>query len=189
AVHIGPVGRSPRAGRAATRAALGVPARRPLVLVTMGGVPHGGFALMPLLAQPQVQFVLAGGGPARQRIDNVVVLPHRSGLYHPDLVAAADGVVGKLGYSTLAEATRAGVPYGFIPRAGFRESPVLARWVTERARGLRIPPQALASGAWVRRVPELLALGRTSERLTDGAAEAADAILARFPLGAARGTD
>jgi hypothetical protein len=34
----------------------------------------------------------------------------------------------------------------------------------------------------VRRVPELLALGRTRERFTDGAREAAAAILGRFPI-------
>lgn len=182
AMPVGPVSHRPRATRAATRAALGVSSRRPLVLVTMGGIPHGGFAVAPLAVQPGVSFVLAGGAAARRRIGNALLMPHRSGFYHPDLVAAADAVVGKIGYSTLAEACRAGVPFGFVPRSGFRESPVLSRWLLRHGRGLRIAPAAFASGAWVRRLPELLALGRTGERFTDGAAEAAALILNRFPL-------
>jgi len=56
--------------------------------------------------------------------------------------------------------------------------------VLAQGRGLRINPAAFASGAWVRRLPELLALGRTRARYTDGAREAAALILNRFPLGA-----
>jgi hypothetical protein len=182
ALPVGPVSRRPRATRAATRAALGVPARRPLVLVTMGGIRHGGFAVAPLSLLSGVEFVLAGGGPARRRVGNALILPHRSGFYHPDLVAAADAVVGKIGYSTLAESCRAGVPFGFVPRAGFRESAVLGRWLLGQGRGLRIGPAAFASGEWVRRVPELLGLGRKRERFTDGAREAAALILDRFPI-------
>ena len=180
AMRVGPISRRPRASRAATRAALGIAARRPAVLVTMGGIPHGGFAVGPLLELPGVEFILAGGARRRRRIGNVLLLPHRSGLYHPDLVAAADAVVGKIGYSTVAETCRSRVPYGFVPRAGFRESATLARWLSDRGRGLRIAPAAFSSGSWVRRVPELLALGRPPERFRDGAREAAQAIRERL---------
>ena len=183
ALPVGPVSRRPWSTRAATRAALGVLARRPLVLVTMGGIRHGGFAVAPLSKLPGVEFVLAGGGPTRRRVGNALILPHRSGFYHPDLVAAADAVVGKIGYSTLAESCRSGIPYGFVPRTGFRESAVLSRWLLDQGRGLRIDPAAFATGAWVRRVPELLGIGRTRQRFTDGAREAASLILDRFPLG------
>jgi hypothetical protein len=148
----------------------------------MGGIQNGGFAVAPLSTLPGVEFVLAGGGPTRRRVGNALILPHRSGFYHPDLVAAADAVVGKIGYSTLAESCRAGIPYGFVPRSGFRESAVLSRWLLRQGRGLRIDPEAFATGAWVRRVPELLGLGRTRGSFTDGAREAAALILERFPL-------
>jgi hypothetical protein len=104
------------------------------------------------------------------------------GFHHPDLAAAADAVVGKIGYSTLAETCRARIPYGFVPRDGFRESAVLARWLLARGRGVRIGAAAFASGEWVTHVPDLLALGRPPERFRDGAGEAARLILERFPL-------
>jgi len=182
AAQVGPISRRPRAARTATRAALGIAARRPAVLVTMGGVPHGGFVVEPLLDVPGVEFILAGAARRRRRVGNVLLLPHHSGLYHPDLVAAADAVVGKIGYSTVAETCRSRVPYGFVPRAGFRESAVLSRWLIGRRRGLRLDPAAFASGSWVRRIPDLLDLGRPPERFSDGARDAAQLIAERFDL-------
>ncbi len=182
ATQVGPISRRPRSSRTATRIALGIPARRPAVLVTMGGIPHGGFTMAPLLEVPGVEFIMAGGARRRRRVGNVLLLPHRSGFYHPDLVAAVDAVVGKIGYSTLAETCRARVPYGFVPRPGFRESAVLARWLSDRGRGLRIGPAAFASGEWVRHVPDLLDLGRPPERFPDGAREAARLIIDRFDV-------
>ncbi len=177
---VGPISRRPRAARAETRAALGIAPRRPAVLVTMGGIPHGGFSLQPLLALPKVEFILAGSSRRLRRVGNVLLLPHHSGCYHPDLVAAADAVVGKIGYSTLAETCRSRVPYGFVPRPGFRESSVLARWLCDRGRGVRLAAEEFASGEWVRRLPELLDLGRPPERFADGAREAARLIVERF---------
>ena len=49
-------------------------------------------------------------------------MPHHSAFYHPDLVNASDAVVGKLGYSTVAEAALAGVSYAYVPRNQFRET-------------------------------------------------------------------
>jgi len=180
ATRVGPISRRPRLPRAATRAALGIAARRPVVLVTMGGIAHAGFAVRPLLDLPGVEFVLAGGAPRRRRVGNVLLLPRHSGLFHPDLVAASDAVVGKLGYSTVAETCLSRVPYGFVPRPGFRESAVLARWLTGRGRGVRIDPRAFASGSWVRRVPDLLDLRRPPGHFPDGARAAAKLILERF---------
>lgn len=182
AVPVGPISRLPRVSRTETRAALGIAPRRATVLVTMGGIPHGGFAIEPLLAAPGVEFILAGASRRKRRVGNVLLLPHHSGFYHPDLVAAADAVVGKIGYSTLAETCRSRVPYGFVPRTGFRESAVLARWLVGRGRGLRIAPAAFATGAWVRRVSDLLDLGRPQERFPDGARQAAGLIRERFGI-------
>ena len=52
---------------------------------------------------------------------------------------SCDVVIGKLGYSTLAEAYQAGVPYGFIRRPGFRESDILADYVGARMSALEVP--------------------------------------------------
>ena len=72
--------------------------------------------------QPEITIgVIPGAGGDIGRNENVIVLPHGSPFFHPDLVNASDCVVGKLGYSTLAEIYRAGVPFGFVVRRGFRD--------------------------------------------------------------------
>ena len=54
------------------------------------------------------------------REKNVILLPANTDLYHPDLVHAADAVVAKLGYSTVAETYSAGVPLGIFLAVIFR---------------------------------------------------------------------
>lgn len=107
----------------------------------------------------------------------VRLLPHQSDFYHPDLVAASDAVVGKIGYSTLAEVALAGVRYGYVPRPEFRESDVLAAYVAAAMSGMPISQDALIDGSWVERIPQLLSLPRRPP--VNSAADAA----ARYVLG------
>lgn len=171
-----PVSRCPRTGREATRDALGVAPHRPLVLVTMGGTPWRPASLAPLERRPDVTFVVPGGAKTHERRGNLVLLPHRSRFHHPDLVAAADAVVGKVGYSTVAEACRAGVPLGYVPRERFPESPVLERFIRERMAGLPISAEAAASSAWAEQLDALLALPRRAA-CAAGAGEVAAFVL------------
>ena len=110
-----------------------------------------------------------------------VVSPHRldSSWYHPDLVAASDVVIGKVGYSTLAETYHAGVPFGFIPHAGFRESPALEAFIGRHMAGLRLAESDMKTGRWVNRLDALIALPRHHPGLANGADRAAAFILGR----------
>ena len=92
------------------------------------------------------------------------LLPHHSPIYHPDLVAAADLVVGKLGYSTVAESFAAGTRMLYVPRPTFRESAVLEAWVAARLPAEAMPFEALRAGRWVGRVAGLLARPRPVPR-------------------------
>ncbi len=168
-----PVSRAPRLSRQATREKLGIPRAAKAVLVTMGGIPGKYDFLHPLEQQRGVYFVIPGNGGAERRNGNLVMLPHRSEFYHPDLVNACDAVVGKLGYSTVAEVFRAGVPLGYVSRARFRESPIMARFVRTRMRGVPIPEAQFHSGDWLRHLPDLLAMPRVTRREPNGAAQAA----------------
>jgi hypothetical protein len=120
-----------------------------------------------------VWLVVPGGSERPEQRGNLVLLPHHSPVYHPDLVAAGDAVVGKLGYSTLAEAYHAGAPYGFIRRPGFRESDVLAEYVLSQMDGVDVPEAAFESGEWEAFLPELLARPRRPPGRPNGADEIA----------------
>lgn len=171
ALTVPPVSRRPRTDRAAVRARLAIPDGEPLLLITMGGVDFQHSYLERLARFPGVHFVLPGNHTATGAPPNVHLLSPRSGIFHPDIVAASDGVVGKIGYSTLAEVYAAGVPYGYVPRPRFRESDVLSAFVERSMAGFAIDTDELSDGNWIEHIPDLLALPHRVDQRVNGAEE------------------
>jgi UDP:flavonoid glycosyltransferase YjiC (YdhE family) len=131
----------------------------------MGGIAPTIYPFIDRLEQSrELFFVIPGGSQQHEIRNNLILLPHASDFYHPDLVNASDAVVGKIGYSTVAEAFHAGVPFYYVMRGGFRESPVLARFVDEQMHGRAMPEEDFASGDWLRFLDELLSSTRTRSR-------------------------
>jgi hypothetical protein len=132
AVRVRPVARSPRSERETVCASLGIPADEPMIVVSMGGVPwnYDDFTDFDHL---DGAWVVVPGGTERNahRRGRFLMLPFHTDYYHPDLVAASDLVVSKLGYSTVAEAYCSGTALAYVGRPRFPESPMLARWVEE----------------------------------------------------------
>ncbi len=129
-----PVSRPPRTARRQIREQLGIPPLERVVLVTHGRVPQRHAYIDRLVEMPGVWFIIAGGSRQPARHGNAIILPQRSGYYHPDLVNASDAVVGKSGYSTLAEVYHAGIPFGFVSRRRFPEARVVARFIERKCR-------------------------------------------------------
>jgi len=180
-LETAPIGRRPSAARDEIRARLALGDNESMVLITMGGIPDTHRFIAELAAYGRdVHFVAPGSYPELaaegERRGNVTLLPHRSVYYHPDLVNAADAVVGKAGYSTLAEVYYAGVPYGYVMRKNFRESDILESFIEKEMSGVPIPPAAFESGAWLEKLPELLTLGKRVPESLNGAEQAADYI-------------
>jgi hypothetical protein len=163
----GPVSRRPRTGRSATRRSLGVSKQEKLVLLTMGGVQGEHPPLEILQAVRGIRFLVPGAAGTSRRIGNLTLLPRRSGYFHPDLVEASDVVVGKIGYSTLAETYHAGVPFGYLIRKDFRESDVLVAFAEKHMQGMPVSDEEFNEGTWISRLPELLALTRIARKTPD----------------------
>jgi hypothetical protein len=176
ATAVAPVSRRPRHSRRATRDRLGVPRGRPMVLLTMGGTAMDYGRLDRLRDRSDVTFVVAGDGSPCRRGDNFVSLARNSSHFHPDLVHAADLVVGKLGYSTVAETYHAGCRLAFVSRPRFPESPVVARFVTREMASTEVEPAALKSFAWLDQLDHLLDLSPPAQPATNGADQAARRI-------------
>jgi UDP-N-acetylglucosamine:LPS N-acetylglucosamine transferase len=128
---------------------------------------------------PGVTFLIPGGAAHLERRGSLALLPHHSDLYHPDLVEASDAVIGKLGYSTLAEAYHAGLPYAYIPRPRFRESPAMSGFVLEHMHGMEISEETFYAGQWLELVPRLLAIPRQRPLQPNGADQIATYLLMR----------
>lgn len=176
-----PVSRSPRLDRPEVRQRLGIPEDASAVLVTMGGIEWDYGDLESRLADlaDDVWLIIPGSCREPERHGRVVRLPHRSDFYHPDLMHAVDAVLGKLGYSTLAEVWRAGVPFAYVPRSRFPESPPLEAWVQDNLPHLRVTPERFTEGGWLDDLPRLLERPRNPRRTPeeDGAEVVAEHLL------------
>jgi len=175
AVQVGPIARASRTSPRETRARLGIPADVPMVLVSMGGVEWQ-YEIASALRSVPVHFVLIGQYESVGLPGNITVLPHRSGNHHPDLVAAADVLVGKLGYSTVAEAMAVACPFAYVERAGFAEYAVLADYVEARVPTQRVSDAAFRAGEFADAVLELLGAPRRAPVPAAGGQQVADIL-------------
>jgi hypothetical protein len=174
---VPPVSRSGRKTRAEIRRQLQVSDEDKLILITMGGVVGDEYAVRPLQQERTGVFVLAGKGETVKIEGNVRWIAQNSKFYHPDLIAASDLVVGKVGYSTLAEIYSAGVPFGYIRRDSFRESHVLVDFINRERAGLEISAVDFKTGKWLRQLPELFTLQAKLGKRDNGAAAIAQYIV------------
>ncbi len=181
AIQVGPVARAPRATRAETRRRLGIPEGEPMVLASMGGVGWDYGPLDGMTGDDGPWVVVPGGAEGAKMRGRLLELPFHSTFFHPDLVHAADVVVGKLGYSTVAEVCQAGIALAYVERSRFPESPVLAEFVDRELTSVVLEVTAFATGEWLPAVDELLAARPGVPLAANGAAEAAAAVLERFP--------
>ncbi len=174
ALQTAPVMRKLRLSREEARAGLRVKSYQKLVVVTMGGLTQNMDFLRQLNKFTDHVFVFPGlDAPST---GNLRCNGELRGVYHPDLLNAADAVVGKLGYSTVAEVYQTGAPFGYIERANFRESPILARFIRKTISGVPFSETGFINGWWLGQLRELLALRRQAQPSINGADQIAQAL-------------
>jgi len=172
-----PISRKLRTHPEIIRKQLNIPHDSKAVLITMGGIEGKYGFLDKLEAYPEVYFVIPGASCLKKIQKRLILLPHHSQFYHPDLVNACDAVIGKVGYSTLAEVWQAGVPFGYVPRPFFPESEKLTRYIEQQMSGMMIEDYEFEAGRWLSTLKELLSMPRTQRNSSDGAVQAARFIL------------
>lgn len=163
-----------------TRQTLDLPEQAPVVLITVGGMRGQFEFLEQLKRRPDIYFIIPGASDRLRFEDNLRLLPHHSGLFHPDLVQAMDAVIGKIGYSTLAEVYYAGLPFGYVARRHWPESKALVEYVEAHLNGLAISEEQFQAATWLPLLPELLALPRLTRQHPNGAELAARFILEKL---------
>ncbi|BAW80436.1 hypothetical protein TAO_1066 [Candidatus Nitrosoglobus terrae] len=107
---------------------------------------------------------------------NMVLLPYHSNFYHPDLIGSSDLVLGKLGYSTLAETYWAKIPFGYITRSNFRESDILATFVTQEMSDFAMSESDFIAGKWISMLPSYLGLSSPKRNEPNGFEQIANFI-------------
>ena len=172
-----PVSRQHRLSISEVRDELSIPRQAKTVLITMGGIQTSYNFMTALHKAQDYYFIIPGLGSTLSVKDNLILLPHHSNFYHPDLVNACDAVIGKTGYSTIAEVYQAGVPFGYVSRPKFRESEVMADFIRKEMTGFEISDQDFSDGNWIARLPELFSFKRAHRDVSNGANQAAQFVL------------
>jgi hypothetical protein len=149
---------------------------RKIVLISMGGVALE----MPFFDEMQNHqeylFLVAGQNSDCLIANNIRLIGPHSPLHHPDLINAADLLICKSGYSTIAECQQTATPICCVAREGFAESKVVERYVSEEMNGTVIDENYFFSGTWLGDL-EKMATRKRSPLPTNGADQAAEFIL------------
>ena len=179
-ILIPPASRKPHHSAEEFRASLGIPDTHRIGLISMGGIPENlDFAVNSHIPD-NLTLLLPGTFEKTEHAGNKILLPHHSGYYHPDMVHAADFIIGKAGYSTIAEVCAAGAAYGYISRENFRESDVTAAFLSKRPNTLEIALERFESFTLDEEIIALLILGKTAPQSVNGADTAAAFISSRL---------
>lgn len=171
-----PVSRKIIIPRQKIREEIGIPGDVEVVLITMGGIQEHFTFLDNLSKLPNIYFIIPGSSDTIIKRENMVLLPHHSKYFHPDLINASDAVVGKAGYSTVAEVYHAGIPFGYVTRPNFRESNILASFIQKHNPCLNIPSEKFTCGSWIDQLPTLLSNKRIIRQNPNGASQIANFI-------------
>ena len=179
--RLGPIARTFRSSVSKTRDTFSIASTDPLVFISMGGTRVG----FPFLDQlktrfPEIRFAVSGASEVIETDRNLTLLPVRCPLHHPDLVRAADLVIGKAGYSTIAEVHAAGTPFGCFIRADYPEMGPLVEFIDREIPGRMLAPEQFADGTWLDELPELLAMQSVSRPSVSAAAECAALVRTSF---------
>lgn len=177
-----PVSRKARHEAQETRARLRIPPGESMVLITMGGIEETFKNLAGLQNRGHFHFVIPGGHSRYEWNNHLVLLPHHSDFYHPDLIRAADIIIGKAGYSTIAEVYQAGKPFGFISRPGFRESAPLREFIQREIKGIEIPEKAYRQNEWLEMLPALRDMPLMARQTPNGADQIAAFVISTLNL-------
>ncbi|MBI3726051.1 hypothetical protein HY251_19145 [bacterium] len=170
--------RAPTRSREAARKLLPLPAgeRRRVVLLSFGGFGDGIDLARAARANPGFFFVCFAN--PKETAENLAALPIDHDLPHQDLVLAADALLGKPGYGTVAEAVLSRRTFVLTPRGDFREFPILVRAIASHLPHASLSVEQLLEGWWTPALESAFAMpAPTTAIRTDGAAFCARRVL------------
>lgn len=168
---IGPVARIGRRDPGELRARLGLDAGTPVVMIAPGGIE----LRLPVEAWPAtpVHYIV----PASWKVRRAGFSAFESlGLGFVDVLASSDGVVGKPGYGTFAEAACNGVPIVYVRRGDWPEEPALIAWIGRHARAAEIGRETLWEGSFGGALERLWAAPHPRPPAPSGVEEAVNAL-------------
>ncbi|KAJ6863676.1 L-arabinokinase-like [Populus alba x Populus x berolinensis] len=127
------------------RKELGVEEDVKLVIFNFGGQPAG-WKLQEEFLPPGWKCVVCGGSDKEEYPPNFIKLPKDA--YTPDVIAASDCMLGKIGYGTFSEAMAYKLPFVFVRRDYFNEELFLRNMLEHYHGGVEMIRRDLLTGCW-----------------------------------------
>jgi UDP-N-acetylglucosamine:LPS N-acetylglucosamine transferase len=166
---VGTVSRKIKTPSKTIRQRLGLPDPCRVVMITAGGIRKSYSFIDKLKKRTDIHFIIPGASNSAAIQGNLILMPENSAYFHPDLINASDAVIGKVGYSTLAEIYQAGVPFGYCARNHYRESGPLVDFIKNQMSGIAIGEAEFQNGTFVAHLDKLLEVPRAQRNLSNGA--------------------
>ena len=164
------------------RHALGINAEedRPLILVTLGGIPTRNLPVDVLAQEKCFHWLL-----------DLPLLPCHSGHLHriapllsswsfSDLAASVDGVVSKPGYGMAIAAATQQIPFLYLRRGTFPDEPPICDWLDQVGRCMMLKADDFYAGHWYEPLTELLNRPIPPAPPANGAEQGTEIIVKRF---------
>ena len=144
-VDVGPVAQRSTPHPARLRAAVGAEAHERVVLVAFGGIALDGLPFDRLDRMNGYRFVVSGPVPdGTERSRSSVSIPMAFG----QLLASADLIVTKPGYSTVVEAVAYQKPVVYVRRYNFADEGLLVDYLHRNGRAAELSAGDFTSGQW-----------------------------------------
>ncbi|XP_020536405.1 L-arabinokinase isoform X2 [Jatropha curcas] len=131
--------------RMEVRKELGVTDDVKLVILNFGGQPSGWKLKEEYLPSGWLCLV-CGASDSQELPPNFIKLAKDA--YTPDLIAASDCMLGKIGYGTVSEALAFKLPFVFVRRDYFNEEPFLRNMLEYYQSGVEMIRRDLLTGHW-----------------------------------------
>ncbi|GKV37775.1 hypothetical protein SLEP1_g45765 [Rubroshorea leprosula] len=131
--------------RKEVRKEIGVREDVKLVILNFGGQPAGWKLKEEYLPSGWLCLV-CGASDTQDLPPNFIKLPKDA--YTPDLIAASDCMLGKIGYGTVSEALAYKLPFVFVRRDYFNEEPFLRNMLEYYQGGVEMIRRDLLTGHW-----------------------------------------
>ncbi|KAK9946733.1 hypothetical protein M0R45_012180 [Rubus argutus] len=116
-----------------------------LVILNFGGQPSG-WKLKEEFLPPGWLGLVCGASDSQELPPNFMKLAKDA--YTPDIIAASDCMLGKIGYGTVSEALAFKLPFVFVRRDYFNEEPFLRNMLEHYQSGVEMIRRDLLTGHW-----------------------------------------
>ena len=173
-ISVNPIFRFPQTDRDVVLSRLGLSSSDNYVVLTTGGIPmkhkiventHGFHVIIP------------GDYNSIHRQDEVTYIPMNFDIAFIDLVRSSSHVIGKAGYSTVAECWGMNIPFTGVFREHFPESQVLREFCQKTLTFNEVSHSAFIDGSWCELFKDLPVTSMKHSPKTNGATQAVDEIM------------